>query len=87
MFLEGHKFISFCTTVTCLPSLNKAVTLPYLNIYSPFIVQVAVMITNIHKSLAVTLYLIKHRILIRGGLWDVMSLHVMYYRPSDRSIG
>ena len=29
-FLEGHKFISFFITVTCLPSLNKGVTLPYL---------------------------------------------------------
>ena len=28
-FFEGHKFISFFT-VTCLPSLNKGVTLPYL---------------------------------------------------------
>ena len=27
---EGHKFISFITTVTCLPSLNKGFTLPYL---------------------------------------------------------
>ena len=30
---EGHKFISFFITVTCLPSLNKGVTLPYLRRY------------------------------------------------------
>ena len=28
-YLEGHKFIIFFITVTCLPSLNKGVTLPY----------------------------------------------------------
>ena len=28
--LEGYKFISFFITVTCLPSLNKSVTSPYL---------------------------------------------------------
>ena len=27
---EGHKFISFIITVTCLPSLNNGFTLPYL---------------------------------------------------------
>ena len=26
--MEGHKFISFIITVTCLPSLNKGVSLP-----------------------------------------------------------
>ena len=29
-FIEGHKFISLFITVTCLPSLNKGVTLTYL---------------------------------------------------------
>ena len=29
--LEGHKFSSFIITVTCLLSLNKCFTLPYLN--------------------------------------------------------
>ena len=31
-FIEGHKFISFILTVTCLPSLNEGFTLPYLNL-------------------------------------------------------
>ena len=31
-FIEGHKFISCFITVTCLPSLNKGVTLPYLTL-------------------------------------------------------
>ena len=30
---EGHNFISFFITDTCLPSLNKGVTLPYLRRY------------------------------------------------------
>ena len=34
-FVEGNKFIGFIITVTCLPSLKKGVTLPYLN--SPWI--------------------------------------------------
>ena len=34
-FVEGNKFIGFIITVTCLPSLKKDVTLPYLN--SPWI--------------------------------------------------
>ena len=47
------------------------------------------MIINIHKykSRAVTLYLIKHRILIRGGFIDIKSLQVMYDRQCDRSMG
>ena len=32
-------------------------------------------------------YLIKHRILIRRRFIDIKSLHVMYYRPFDRSMG
>ena len=50
---------------------------------------VAVLIINIHKykSRAVTLYLIKHRILIRGDFIDIKSLHVMYDRLFDRSMG
>ena len=31
-FIEGHKFISFLITVTCLRSLNKGVTLPCLTL-------------------------------------------------------
>ena len=50
-------------------------------------VWVAVLIINIHKSRAVTFYLIKHRILMRGDFIDIKSLHVMYYRPFDRSMG
>ena len=44
-----------------------------LNIHPPFVVSVAVLIINIHKykSRAVTLYLIKHRILTRGGFIDI----------------
>ena len=45
-----------------------------LNIRPPSIVSVAVLLTNIHKSRAVTLYLIKHRILIRGAFIDIKSL-------------
>ena len=53
-----------------------------LNIDPPFVVSVAVLIINIrkYKSRAVTLYLIKHRILIRGDFIDIKSLHVMYDR-------
>ena len=50
-----------------------------INIHPPFVVSVAVLIINIHKSRAVTLYLMKHRILIRGGFIDIKSLHVIYY--------
>ena len=53
-----------------------------LNIPPPFVVSVAVLIVDIHKSRAVTLYLIKYLILIRGvgggSLSDMMLLHVMY---------
>ena len=50
---------------------------------------VAVLIINIHKykSRAVTLYLIKDRILIRGGFIDIKSLQVMYDRLFDWSMG
>ena len=43
------------------------------------------LITDIHESRKVTLYLIKHRILLMGGFLDINSLHVMYYRPFDKS--
>ena len=51
-----------------------------LNIPPPFVVSVAVLIVDDHKSRAVTLYLIKYLILIGGGggLSDMMLLHVMY---------
>ena len=58
-----------------------------LNIHPPFVVSAAVLIIDIHESHAVTLYLIKHRILITGGFIDVKSLHVMDYRPFDKSFG
>ena len=58
-----------------------------LNIHPPFVVSVAVPIINIHESRAVTLYLIKHRVLITGGFIDIKSLNVMYYRPFDKSFG
>ena len=59
-----------------------------LNIQPPFVVSVAVLMINIHKykSRAVTLYLMKHRILIRGGFIDIKSLQMMYDRLFDRSI-
>ena len=38
-----------------------------LSIHPPFVVSVAVLIVDILKSRAVTLYLIKYLILIRGG--------------------
>ena len=60
-----------------------------LNIHPPFVVTVAVLIINIHKykSSAVTLYMIKHRILTRGDFIDIMSLQMMYDRLFDRSMG
>ena len=60
-----------------------------LNIHPPFVVPVAVLIINIYeyKSRAVTLYLIKHRILIRGGFIDIKSVQMMYDRLFDRSMG
>ena len=58
-----------------------------LNIHPPFVVSVAVLIIDIHKSRAVTLYLIKHLILKRGGFINIKSLHVMHYRPFDKSFG
>ena len=40
-FVEGNKFIGFIITVTCLPSLKKDVTLPYLTLtlleFQPYI--------------------------------------------------
>ena len=59
-----------------------------LNIQPPFVVSVAVLMINIHKykSRVVTLYLMKHRILIRGGFIDIKSLQMMYDRLFDRSI-
>ena len=47
-----------------------------LNIHPPFVVSVAGLIINIHKykSRAVTLYLIKNRILIRGDLIDKLCM-------------
>ena len=32
---RGHTFISFVISITCLPSLNKGVTLPYLTLPYP----------------------------------------------------
>ena len=58
-----------------------------LNIFLPFVVSVAMLIIDIHKSRVVTLYLIKHRILVRGGFIDIKSLHVMHYRPFDEKFG
>ena len=60
-----------------------------LNIDPPFVVSVAVLIINIHKykSRAVTLYLIKHRILIGGDFIDRKSLQMMYDRLFDWSMG
>ena len=60
-----------------------------LNIQPPFVVSVAVLMINIHKykSRAVTLYLMKHRMLIRGGFIDIKSLQMIYDRLFDRSMG
>ena len=60
-----------------------------LNIHPPFVGSVAVLVINIHKykSRAVTLYLIKHRILIRGGFIDIKSLQVMHDGLFDWSMG
>ena len=50
-----------------------------LNIPPPFVVSVAVLIVDDHKSRAVTLYLIKYLILIRGGFirYDVTTRDVL----------
>ena len=58
-----------------------------LNIHLPFVVSVAVLIVDIHKSRAVTLHLIKHRGLLRGGFINIKSLHVIHYCPFDKSFG
>ena len=58
-----------------------------LNIHPPFVVSVPVLIIDIHESSAVTLDLIKHRILIGGGFIEIESLRVMYYGPFDKSFG
>ena len=58
-----------------------------LNVHPPFVVSVAVLIIDIHESRAVTLYPVKHRLLIRGGFIEIKSLHVMYYRPLDKLFG
>ena len=58
-----------------------------LNIHLPFVVSVAVLIIDIHESRAVTLYLIKHHVLKRGGFIDIKSLHVMYCPSFDKSCG
>ena len=58
-----------------------------LNIHPEFVMSVAVLIINIHKLRAVTLYLINSRILIKGDFIDIKSLHGMYYRPFDRPMG
>ena len=58
-----------------------------LNIHPPFVVSAAVLIIDSQESRAGTLYLIKHRVLVRGGFIDVKSLHVTYYRPFDKSFG
>ena len=51
-----------------------------LNIPPPFVVSVAVLIVDDHKSRAVTLYLIKYLILIGGGgfiRYDVTTRDVL----------
>ena len=58
-----------------------------LTIHPPFVVSIAVLIIDTHKSRAVTLYLLKHRIIIRGGFLDIKSPHVMNYGPFDKSFG
>ena len=47
-----------------------------LNIHPLFVVSVTVVLIDIHKSRAVTLYLTKHRIL---GFINIKSLHVMHF--------
>ena len=53
----------------------------------PFVVSVTMLIINIYKSRAVTLFLIKHCIQIRRRFNCKKSLYVMYNRPFDRSMG
>ena len=50
-----------------------------LNIHPLFVVSVTVVLIDIHKSRAVTLYLTKHRILKREGFINIKSLHVMHF--------
>ena len=54
-----------------------------LSIHPSFVVSVDVLITNIHKSRAVTLYLIKHR----NTFSNIKSMDVTYYRSFDRLLG
>ena len=55
------------------------------NKYAPTICCVSCVL--IIKSGAVSLYLIKHCIVIKMRLIDIKSLHVMYYQQFDRSMG
>ena len=50
-----------------------------LNIHPPFVVSVAVLIIDIHKSREVTLYLIKHRIRLMGGFLDIKLINHLTY--------
>ena len=63
-----QNFSGSVTTVLLIlyrSKFNACVNGRTLNIHPPVVVSVDVLIINIHKSRAVTLYLIKHRILIR----------------------
>ena len=63
-----QNFSGSVTTIVLIlykSKFNACVNERTLNIHPPVVVSVDVLIINIHKSRAVTLYLIKHRILIR----------------------
>ena len=66
--------------------LEKRVSREFITI--KFFLTLEISIREKHrKSRAVSLYLIKHRILIRMRFIDIKSLHVMYYLPFDRLMG
>ena len=69
------------------PSCKGLLSERTLNIHPPFVVSVTMLIINIYKSRAVTLFLIKHCIQIRRRFNCKKSLYVMYNRPFDRSMG
>ena len=81
------KLVKEQSLILCNSKFTACVILKKNIKYSPLFVLVAVPIIDIHGSLTVTLYLIKHRTLIGGGFIDKKSLHVMYYRLFHRSSG
>ena len=66
--------------------LEKRVSREFITIMLLWTLEISIREKH-RKSRAVSLYLIKHRILIRMRFIDIKSLHVMYYLPFDRLMG